>query len=73
MIIVKFLVFIGVLVISGFLCCFRMSGYHTTIEDSEYLNYGMSIKEIQKFTKKHKLSATINDVRILYLSKEQED
>lgn len=73
MIIVKLSVFIVVLVMSVFLCCFRMSGYHTTIEDSEYLNYGMTIKEIQKYTKKHKLAVTINDGKILYLAKEQED
>lgn len=54
-------------------CSIRMSGYLNTIEDSDYLTYGMTIKDIQKFTKKHKLAAIINDGKILYLEKERED
>lgn len=74
MIIIKFLVFLGAVFISSVLwCCMRMSSYHNTIEDSDYLNSGLTIKDLVKYHKKNKLAATINDGRILYLSKERED
>ena len=65
MIIFKILIAIcSVVVAFGFWCCFRVKAYYNTPEDYDYYN-NLSIKNITKNHEKYKLSAVINDGKLI--------
>lgn len=53
--------------------CIRIKSSGNTSEDHDYYNNGITLENLLKLNKKYNTVATINDGKILWLTKERED